>query len=180
MPTALQGALILRLVRLLRFARLGVSGARVFVAARRLFRPSSLPYIALLVGLLVVISGAALSALDRHDVKSVGDGIWWALVTVTTVGYGDITPVTVGGRIIAAIVMVVGIGFYAVLTATIAATFVGHETKADDETMRRQLEEIAERLERIEHALLEGSSGRDRRDDGRVSEKPHVGTDHAA
>jgi voltage-gated potassium channel len=178
-PTVLQGALILRTARLLRFARLGVSGARVIVAARRLFRPSSLPYIALLVALLVVVSGAALSALDHHDVKSVGDGIWWALVTVTTVGYGDITPVTVPGRIVGAIVMVVGIGFYAVLTATIAATFVGHETKADTEEMQRQLGEVAKRLERIENALLEGAlSERGQRDGGRVLEKTYTETDN--
>ncbi len=160
MPAVMQGARVLRLFRLLRFARLGVAGARVFIGARRLFGPSSLPYIALMVVLLVVVSGAALSALDSHEVKSIGDGIWWALVTVTTVGYGDITPATVGGRIVAGVVMAVGIGFYAILTATIAATFVGQEKKPDDEAMRRDLAEIAERLERIENALMKDRSSR--------------------
>ena len=51
-------------------------------------------------------------------------GLWWAVQTVTTVGYGDHTPVTVSGRLVAAFVMLVGIGFLTVVTAAITSTFV--------------------------------------------------------
>jgi voltage-gated potassium channel len=60
------------------------------------------------------------------------DGIWWAVVTVTTVGYGDVYPRSVGGRIVAMIVMLFGIGFLSVLTATIASRFVQTDTAADE------------------------------------------------
>ena len=150
MPAALQGSLALRA---LRFVRLGLVGARILVQAPRLFRPASLPYIALLVGLLVIVSGTVMSELDEDQVGSVGDGIWWALVTVTTVGYGDITPESPGARVLAAVVMGVGIGFYAVLTATIAAIFVGREERAEEQELRGEIREVSKRLERIERAL---------------------------
>lgn len=155
MPALLQSARALRLLRLLRFIRLGIAGARVLVAAKSVFRPSSLPYIALMVALLVVVSGAAMSALDRNQVGTISEGIWWALVTVTTVGYGDVTPESAGGRALAAVIMAVGIGFYAVLTATIAATFVGQGEREDDEGLRQEMQEMNERLERIERALAD-------------------------
>jgi voltage-gated potassium channel len=153
MPAGFQGTLALRA---LRFVRLGLVGARILVRAPRLFRPASLPYIALLVGLLVIVSGTVMSEVDSDQVGSVGEGIWWALVTVTTVGYGDITPESPGGRVLAALVMGVGIGFYAVLTATIAATFVGQEERAEDQELRGEMREISERLERIERMLERG------------------------
>jgi voltage-gated potassium channel len=58
-----------------------------------------------------------------RDFNSVWDGIWWAVVTVTTVGYGDIYPHSVAARIVAMLVMLFGIGFLSVLTATIASRF---------------------------------------------------------
>lgn len=60
----------------------------------------------------------------RKTVESFGDALWWSFVTATTVGYGDISPVTVPGRIIAAVLMLVGIGFIGMLTGTIATFFI--------------------------------------------------------
>ena len=86
----------------------------------------------------------------RHDddVAGVWDGVWWAVVTITTVGYGDKYPKTVAGRMIGIVVMLVGIGFLSVLTATIASHFV--KTERSSET-----EEIIETLNRIEGELTE-------------------------
>ena len=69
--------------------------------------------------------------LDREDFPSLGVSAWWALQTVTTVGYGDFVPTNSEGRLIGAVVMVVGVGFMTVITASIVATFV--------ETARRRL-----------------------------------------
>lgn len=61
-----------------------------------------------------------------------GDGIWWALVTLTTVGYGDTVPATPFARIVGVLLMFVGIGFVAALTATVAARFIEEPTNEDD------------------------------------------------
>ena len=74
------------------------------------------------------------------------DGVWWAVVTVTTVGYGDFYPEGVEGRIIGMAVMLLGIGFIAVLTATIASQFIQNDTNTDEmlETLRRIETDVAE------------------------------------
>ena len=73
---------------------------------------------------VVVVSGVAMWALDHSEYPNVGRGIWWALQTITTVGYGDVTPTHVSGRIVAALVMLWAIAFVAVLVAAITSTFI--------------------------------------------------------
>jgi voltage-gated potassium channel len=76
--------------------------------------------------------GMALFEKGRNEsLDSIGDAIWWSLVTVTTVGYGDISPATTGGRIIGVVVMIFGIGFLGMFTATIASIFVERKMRQD-------------------------------------------------
>ncbi len=79
-------------------------------------------------GMLILVGALAeLSfekGVDGAPIKSFGDALWWAITTTTTVGYGDMYPVTTGGRIVAAALMVVGISVLGVVTATVAAWFV--------------------------------------------------------
>jgi voltage-gated potassium channel len=115
--------------------------------------------IALVTLAVTLVSGVAMWLVDREDFPNVWLGFWWAVQTVTTVGYGDITPTTVGGRLIATVVMISGIGFLTVVTASITAVFV--------ETARRRLgaesdrardvrfDKIEETLARIEAVLRE-------------------------
>ncbi len=105
--------------------------------------------------------GLLMTVVDRKSFPSVGAGLWWAVQTVTTVGYGDHVPEDPTGRILAALVMLVGIGFITIITASITGAFVersrkNHETAADRATVE-QLQQIQERLERIEAALGERS-----------------------
>jgi len=82
--------------------------------------------------------------------------MWWAISTMTTVGYGDYAPVTGGGRIIAAGVMLVGIGFVAFLTAAVAQRFVAQieEPKPEwEESVLNDLREIKARLAAIEERM---------------------------
>jgi len=73
----------------------------------------------------VTLAGAVLVwLLDRDEFASLGVSLWWAVQTVTTVGYGDVTPRDTTGRLIGAVVMLAGIGFVTVVTATITAAFV--------------------------------------------------------
>jgi voltage-gated potassium channel len=137
----------LRLVRLLRLARIGMVAARAVQLERRLTSGFALRLVALLTLVTVVVAGAAQATFDQDEFGSVWDGIWWAVVTVTTVGYGDLYPKDVEGRLIGIALMLVGIGFLSVLTASVASYFVSTDSREDDD-------EIVARLERIERELV--------------------------
>ena len=93
--------------------------------------------------------------ITEPQVKSIGDGMWWALVTITTVGYGDITPLTTTGRFVASALMFVGLGLVASVTAIVSVkfiqNFVDHHTnddvleKLDD--MQKDLDEIKKKIQ---------------------------------
>ncbi len=107
-------------------------------------------------------SAVLMTIADHKNYPSIGSGLWWAVQTVTTVGYGDHTPVTVSGRLVAALVMLVGIGFLTVITAAITSTFVsrteGEQSSSDaDVATAQQLREIDVRLARIEAALTDSA-----------------------
>jgi voltage-gated potassium channel len=108
--------------------------------------------------LITVGAGLLMTLADRNNFPSIGSGLWWAVQTVTTVGYGDHVPTSVAGRLVAALVMLVGIGFLTVITAAITSTFVsrsrGEQTPSDAANQTaEELRQIAGRLERIEAAL---------------------------
>src|SRR3954453_16467736 len=88
---------------------------------------SYLGYVLILV-VVVLLTGAGGFYLEEHgrnaNVHSFGDGLWWAIVTMTTVGYGDISPVTPGGRLVGAVLMISGISALGLFTATIAAYMI--------------------------------------------------------
>jgi voltage-gated potassium channel len=109
---------------------------------------------------VVVAAGVVMWALDHREYPNVGRGMWWALQTVTTVGYGDVTPRRVVGRVIGALVMLWGIAFLTVLVASITSTFIARiqreRDRADAEEERRldvRLDDLAARLDRIEQSL---------------------------
>jgi voltage-gated potassium channel Kch len=113
---------------------------------------------------ITIVAGLLVTVVEHETYPSIGTGLWWAAQTVTTVGYGDNVPTSVAGRLIAVLVMLVGIGFLTVVTAAITSTFVAHarrvdQTPSDVETsMADQLRQLDGRLERIEAALDRSSS----------------------
>ena len=114
--------------------------------------------IAVVSTVVTVGSGLLMTVLDHEDFPSLGSGLWWAVQTVTTVGYGDHVPTTAAGQIVAALVMLLGIGFLTVVTASITSSFVTRsreEASASraDGLPAEELRRIDERLERIEAAL---------------------------
>ncbi|HEY1564677.1 MAG TPA: potassium channel family protein [Gaiellaceae bacterium] len=140
-----------------RLARLWAIAGRVFRAERLLTQRRNLPYIAALTLLLVTVTGIAVHETDPGRFPNPWRGLWFAIVTVTTVGYGDTFPTSPVGRVVAAFLMVVGIGFLGLATAAIAGHFVNQD--ADDkhrESTDRQDEILAElrrlheRLDRLE------------------------------
>jgi voltage-gated potassium channel len=139
---------LVRLARLMRLARAGVVVSRALQAERRLTNTNKFRFAALATIFLVIVAGAVQNTVNQGDFKSFWDGVWWACVTVTTVGYGDLYPTTVVGRIVGIVLMLTGIGFLAVLTATISSAFVKSdredESSAILEALRRLEAEVAE------------------------------------
>jgi voltage-gated potassium channel len=126
-----------------RLARLWAIVARLFRAERLLSRRQNLPYVAALTSVLVVASGIAISETDPQRFPNPWRGLWWGIVTVTTVGYGDTFPTSNMGRLLAGLLMVIGIGFLGLATAAIASHFVHTDASAKHrETTDRQDELI--------------------------------------
>ncbi len=110
---------------------------------------------------VVVVAGVVISLIDNDEYPNVGLGMWWALQTITTVGYGDVTPADLEGRLVAAVVMLQGVAFVAIITAVITSTFIARatrqaeETRAKDELSDRELvEKRFDELERKVDLLL--------------------------
>ena len=101
--------------------------------------------------------GWLFSAVETSQHLSVGDGVWFALVTAATVGYGDIVPSDTAGRVIASALMILGLVVVGLLTGAIAERFT--RATRPEENVTQRLDELAERLERIETSLG-GTGGR--------------------
>ena len=123
---------------------------------RQAFSLEGVKWAAALVGLVALGGGAAFAAIEH---RSTSQGLWWAASTMTTVGYGDVTPTTGVGRVIAVGVMLVGIGFVAFLTAAVAQRFVAQIVEPKPEWERAVLSDLAEikaRLSAIEKRIPDG------------------------
>lgn len=92
----------------------------------RFTKTNNFNYVLYMTGVIVGIGAVVISFVEDMEL---GDALWWSFVTTTTVGYGDLSPVTPIGRIVAAILMLVGIGFIGMLTGTIATFFLSKEEK---------------------------------------------------
>lgn len=144
-----------RALRLLSSLRLIGVAARITIAVRAILSRHGLQYALLLSGMLFVGSAAAVTVFERDaggSIKDFGTALWWAAVTVTTVGYGDTYPVTPAGRGVGVLVMLVGISLFSLLTANIAAFFVeSQERRAGSAT----LEDVMAQLRRLEAQIAE-------------------------
>jgi voltage-gated potassium channel len=114
----------------------------------------------LIVGVTFIVTvggGLAIRLLDHKEFSDIGTSLWWAVQTVTTVGYGDVVPHETVGRVIGTVVMVTGIGFIAVMTAAVTASLIEqarrHHAESDESDTSPQLNRIEARLAAIESAL---------------------------
>ena len=113
-------------IRPLRLVRLFVFGTRAFVRSRRLVNVDFLLVYA--IGMVAIAATIVTTVEAGHDtIESFPDALWWSMVTVTTVGYGDMTPVTPTGRAVAVFLMIGGIGLFGGLTANLASAIMKTE-----------------------------------------------------
>ncbi len=112
----------LRLLRLLSFGSMVLSKVSIGRSVNISMKVASTSFF------LAYVAAVQITIIERplqnSNIKSFGDGFWWAITTVTTVGYGDRFPVSTEGRMIAFFLMILGISLLGVLTATVAAWFV--------------------------------------------------------
>ena len=99
---------------------------------------------------VIIMAGFIMAGIDPA-IKTPMDGIWWALVTITTVGYGDIVPVSTAGRLFGAVLIVLGLALISVLTASFAAFFISE----DERKMQNQTVELQKKIQHLEIELKE-------------------------
>lgn len=105
--------------------------------------------------MVIIVAGTLMASIDPN-VKTPLDGIWWAWVTVTTVGYGDIVPVSTAGRLFGAMLILMGIGMFTMLTASFAAFFMAEDEKDILKIQAqniKKLNQIENRMMLLEHKL---------------------------
>lgn len=145
----------LRGLRAIRVLRLGAVAGFAHKRATESLHARVTTYVVTAVVISLVVAGAGVREAERGapdaNIRSFGDGLWWAATTVTTVGYGDRYPTTTLGRGIAVALMLVGIALLGVVTATIATWFVGRL-----QDVQEAVEEVEERTDAsLEQVLAE-------------------------
>lgn len=143
-----RAARVLRVLRVLR----GIKAARILLSLVVRYRTRN----AVLAGSLAVIvalfaGSVAILEIERDPrstIRTADDAMWWALCTITTVGYGDLVPVTRAGRAVAALLMLTGVSMFGAFAGILAGWFTGSDDGRDD--IRRLTEEVASLRARIE------------------------------
>jgi voltage-gated potassium channel len=151
LPAARLGRLarIFRVVRVIR----GIRATRLMASLVLQHRAENTFLAAALVAVLLTITcGAAMLHFEVHaenaNIKTAEDAVWWALVTITTVGYGDRFPVTTEGRLLAVVLMFAGVGLFGTFSAFLASWFIGgmeHEQKSEIAELREEIRELLTR-----------------------------------
>jgi voltage-gated potassium channel len=158
-PASLGAARLLRLVRVL---RLGVALSATMRHARAILQHRQFHFVALVAVVAVCLGGLGIYSVEGGDnthIQSYGDGLWWAIVTVTTVGYGDISPTTTEGRVIATCLMLLGIGVIGAFTATVASFFVQQDEGSELAALEARLERIEAKLDALTASTAERRDG---------------------
>jgi len=106
---------------------------------------------------LSLVGAIVIRLADQHNFPSLGLAFWWAIQTVTTVGYGDVVPTTTAGRLVAGLEMVLGVSFVAFLTAGVTSTVIqrgeAQAQAAEASQSEQSLQTIVDALAQIREAI---------------------------
>jgi voltage-gated potassium channel len=102
--------------------------------------------------ILVLVAGALARLLEPETFTSLGLAYWWAMETVTTVGYGDVVPQDLPGRLVGTLLMLAGLSLIPTLTSVIVSTLISKRRQGDQERLEQMLRRLEEHLSRIEQA----------------------------
>lgn len=141
----------LRVLRIMRLVRLLAVIGRLQKGSGRALGRQGIAYIAILGAFFVFIGGVSIHELEPERAPTVWEGMWWAIVTLTTVGYGDISPATFEGRVLAAFLMVSGLAVVGALAGSVGALFLGSDSGPSE--TERKLDELQRELRDLRAAL---------------------------
>ncbi|HFI0791924.1 TPA: potassium channel family protein [Streptococcus suis] len=139
-----------RLFRLVRVTRIFALSSRFWDTINRLLHTNSLSKVLMLNISAVLVASLMLSVIER---KSFFDALWWSIVTMTTVGYGDIVPQDTISKIIAILLMLVGICTFGMVTSTITRFFTETERESKLDILLAKIDEQNETLARLEKKI---------------------------
>lgn len=159
---------IARFARIFRLARVGEMGKRAVKEERDkgLLNPSNAMFSVLITGFVVGLAALMAWSVERDtagsSIKTIPDALWWAITTVTSVGYGDKIPVSPEGKAVAVVLMFMGVALFGAIAATLATVFLRSEPAQRDDLLAHigRLEEKIDRL--LEEKAIDGSE-QDRR-----------------
>lgn len=136
---------VARFARLFRLLRLIAISKNYFPKFWAILKTNNLDRV-IIVAVLMIITGGTVVRFTEPNIGTFADGIWWGIVTTTTVGYGDISPDTISGRIVAVFLMIIGIGIIGMLTSSITTFFIKQDQKQSETIIyiQNQLNHIEE------------------------------------
>ncbi len=144
-------------VKIRRFVRQHVASTRTFAA------------IALFTGFMVIMGATLITFTDPERFPRYGDGLWWSITTITTVGYGDLIPASNAGRIVGAALMFSGIAALAILSGSIAALLMAEDVEEEERHIEHRLDELERLIRELSHEHRAVGSCNDSR-----SQPPHT------
>ncbi|MDR2703738.1 MAG: potassium channel family protein [Cellulomonadaceae bacterium] len=140
-------SLLLPMLRPLRVLRVVAAITTLSRVGRASLRKQVMTYTAGMVSMITFVAALAATSAERgvpnSSIQSFGDGLWWAFVTLTTVGYGDMSPVTIVGRIVGVVLMLSGVLLLGVIAASLASWLVEHSGNANTAAHQRQAADIS-------------------------------------
>lgn len=147
---------VMRVVRLMHFFK---AMREMRGVVRTLVKNSSMSVPFIVAGVTVLglyLSASIILRLEGSDnsaISSPMDAIWWSVVTVTTVGYGDVVPTTTGGRMVGMVLMIFGVAYYGVISGLLASWLVDIDESAHNDLEQQQLDRLNHKLDRLERKI---------------------------